>query len=357
MTLSVIIVTLNRPDCVRRCLKCLAEQQPTPDQIIVVDASAGDATELVVASYPSAFYIRNPNGIGRMTASRNIGLAYVTGDVIAFLDDDAFAHQGWSAALLGAYGDSSVGAVGGRALNEIPGESIRGVENIGKLTRNGSLEGWFGADPGSIVAVDHIIGCNMSFRRSVLAELGGFREDYPGISGLREDSDMSLRITALNYRILFVPEAIVTHIGAPQVNGSRFDVRYAYYSQRNHVTLLLRNFGLNAPIVWRYLLCGVFDATCEFFRRIAAAVARCAVFVAGTVTGAFAGLGLIVRLGKQPRRTDEKGQAIRLALGQSGTDSSREKEYCQARGTVAVPLENGLSGIPPTARSADGIGQ
>ncbi|MEJ5299256.1 MAG: glycosyltransferase, partial [Armatimonadota bacterium] len=39
LTVTVIIPTYNRPDCVRRCLACLMAQEPRPDQIIVVDAS------------------------------------------------------------------------------------------------------------------------------------------------------------------------------------------------------------------------------------------------------------------------------------------------------------------------------
>ena len=92
MTVTVIVVTLNRPDCVRRCLNCLLEQQPRPDQVIVVDASADDLTRTATAEFPGVLYLRNDNGFGRMTASRNIGLKRAVGEMIAFVDDDAFAR-------------------------------------------------------------------------------------------------------------------------------------------------------------------------------------------------------------------------------------------------------------------------
>jgi GT2 family glycosyltransferase len=80
-------------------------------------------------------------------------------------------------------------------------------------------------------------------RREVVARLGGFREDYPGISGVREDSDMCLRVKSLGYHILFNPAACADHIGAPQAKGNRFDYRYTFFGQRNHMVLLIRTWG------------------------------------------------------------------------------------------------------------------
>src|SRR5437763_1236661 len=95
LTCSVIIITLNRPDCVRRCLECLLAQEPQPDQIIVVDSSKEDDTLTVINEFSGVIYLRNDAGVGRQTKSRNIGLKAATGDILAFLDDDAFARSGW----------------------------------------------------------------------------------------------------------------------------------------------------------------------------------------------------------------------------------------------------------------------
>ena len=103
MTVSVVVVTMNRPGHVQTCLDRLAAQVPRPDQVIVIDASPDDRTRDVVARHPGVLYRRNELGYGHMTASRNIGLAAATGDVVSFIDDDAFAHPGWLAGLLDAY--------------------------------------------------------------------------------------------------------------------------------------------------------------------------------------------------------------------------------------------------------------
>ncbi len=321
-TATVIIVTLNRPDCVQKCLECLYAQSPRPDQIIVVDASPDDRTRQVVAGFtsqPAPLYLRNDNGYGRMTASRNIGLLHSTGEIIAFLDDDAFAHEGWLAAILEAYETPDIGAVGGRALNNQPGEAALGVDRIGKLTANGTLEGNFAADPGRTIEVDHLMGCNMSFRRTVLAPAWGFREDYPGISGVREDSDMCLRVRSAGFRLRFAPRAVATHIGAPQAKGKRFDNRYAYYAARNHMVLLIRNFGLFSVIFFRYSLWICIFSLKDFFSklvrlRLASAFARFAANFAGTCLGVLSGIKILLTTGRDPIRRDPPARVLADSL-------------------------------------------
>ncbi|MCW3051905.1 MAG: hypothetical protein JWN14_1075 [Chthonomonadales bacterium] len=319
---SVIVITLNRPDYVRKCLTCLESQEPRPDQIIVVDSSKDDITTKVVAEFPDVLYLRNDNGFGRMTTSRNISLKHCTGDFIAFVDDDAFAHPGWLAGLLAAYTSPEIGAVGGRALNNIPGEETQGVDHIGKLTSYGSLDGNFAADPGKTLSVDHIIGCNMSFRREVLARLGGFREDFPGISGVCEDTDMSLRVRKLGYTILFTPEAVVDHIAAPQAIGKRFDTRYTYNGHRNRIVMLISNFGLFSPIVvlcifhslWR----GLYSLG-RFLRGLKPgflALAHLGAIAGGLAVGLVLGVKLMIQHRRDPVRHDPDALEIVRALNE-----------------------------------------
>jgi GT2 family glycosyltransferase len=322
MTVSVIIITLKRPDYVRRCLECLLAQTPLPDQIIIVDSSPDDLTKKVMADFPGVLYLRNETGFGRMTTSRNIGLKATTGEIIAFLDDDAFAHPGWLENLRATYTGSEIGAVGGRALNGVPGEATNGVDEIGQLKPYGDVTGNFAADPGKIVEVHHVMGCNMSFRREVIARLGGFREDYPGISGVCEDSDMCLRVRALGYKILFNPAACVDHVGAPQAHGKRFDFRYAYYGQHNRFVMLIRNFGLTSDKIWRYSLFSIKWSIRELVRRIVRmfslfveTIAITGATLLGSFLGIIAGILLLRRTGRDPVRHDPSGQAIAAALG------------------------------------------
>ncbi len=252
LTAAVAIITFCRPDFVRTCLEHLAAQTRPADETLVIDASPDTRTREVVRDFPSVRYLHSDAGPGTMATSRAMALAATECDVLAFIDDDAFADADWLEHLLLPYADPAVAAVGGRARNGQPGEEREGVDRIGQLTDNGHLLGFFAADPGHDLDVDHLLGANMSVRRNVLGALGGIRDFYPGTC-LREESDMFLRIGRAGHRIVYTPSAVVTHVAAPYARGRRFDLRYLYYGYRNHVVLLGLTLGPRDAVTRRYL--------------------------------------------------------------------------------------------------------
>ena len=253
-TASVVVITFERPDYVVRCLNHLMAQTTTPHEVIVIDSSVSDDTERrVTKEFPSVTYRKTSAGRGAMATARNIGFEIASGDVVAFVDDDAFAERNWLARLLAPYDDPDVGAVGGRQIRGQPDELTDGVDDIGRFCADGTLTGHFTADPGHLVLVDHLLGANMSFRRSVLCEIGGIRDGYFGTC-VREETDLCLRVTAAGYRIVYTPDAVVDHLAAPYAKGRRFDLRYAYWAQKNHVILLVRSFGPTKPVLRAFVV-------------------------------------------------------------------------------------------------------
>jgi len=116
-----------------------------------------------------AVAIRNEHQVG-LSGARNTGVRAATSDIVAFLDDDAFAAPNWLAALVAAYTDPDVVGVGGRVLpawragrpawfppefDWVVGCSYRGmpVERAQLIKYNGT---------------------NMSVRRQLLLDSGGF---------------------------------------------------------------------------------------------------------------------------------------------------------------------------------------
>ena len=310
MRISVIIPTYQRPDCIRTCLERLLAQVPAPSQIIVVDASTDTRTRDVVVQFSGVTYLLHPPGRGNLPHSRNAGVLLADGDIIAFLDDDAYAHEGWARELSRSYQDPTVGAVAGRALNHQPGEETRGIDRIGRLLPGGAIEGNFAADPGRTIDVDHMIGCNMSFRRETLARLGGFRDDHPpGPFSLCEDTEICVRAKRLGYRLVFNPLAVVTHLGAPQPASTRFGVKYSYYHARNLSIMYIRNHGA-AGRTWGAIGGTLARSLGGGARKIAGAVAHVAAISAGTVVGVLAGVRLRSRTGGGAACVDRKGTEI-----------------------------------------------
>ena len=252
-TASVVIATYRRPEHVRACLEHLALQTVPPSRTIVVDASPDSHPREVVATFAGVEYRRNERGIGSTATSRAIGVSDVRDDVVAFIDDDAYAEPDWLERLLQPYEDQEVAAVGGRARNGQPGEENEGIGAIGQLLPDGRLTGYFAADPGERVEVDHLLGANMSVRMRAVRELGGIRDFYPGTC-LREETDIALRMRRAGMKIVYTPDAIVRHVAGTYARGRRFDARYRYYGARNHVVLLATTLGYRDPHLRRYML-------------------------------------------------------------------------------------------------------
>jgi GT2 family glycosyltransferase len=266
-----------------------------------------------------------------MTMSRNIALAEARGDVIAFLDDDSFAQPDWAAEILSSYQrHSELGGVGGRAVRDEAGLSageFHGPVKIGVLRRDGMIGGQWEVDCGGELDVEHLQGCNMTFRREVLAELGGLRDEYPGPE-VREETDLCLRVRRLGYRLVYNPKATVLHIGAPKPEGQRFDLSYEYYSRHNHAYLLVRNFGVSAMFA-RYLASSLLMDLRNYGREIYRsrgvqsfhAVRGLIVVQAGKAIGFVRAAAARMRWGLHPARRDTVGQEIADALTQSGGDA------------------------------------
>ena len=331
---SVVIVTYERPEHLAQCLRCLAEQDVSPDEVIVVDASVSDQSQRIALGRSEVTYIRNPAGRGHMTNSRNVGWRASSGDIVAFIDDDAFAAADWLEHLITPYGCDWVGAVGGRAARsefDVP----RVAQDVGSIARDGQLIGNFDCVADDGLDVCHLIGCNMSFRRHLLEELDGFREDDPGTE-VREETDVCFRVIERGYKLRYEPKALVIHVGGPYVRGRRFDVRYEYYAARNHAQLLVRHFGAHAPVVRSFARSTLLESA----RNAGASLFRAAARLAGLVVGLVAGISSPGRPRGAPKSTgkasalsawlDDRGRAIGTA------DDSYAIQPSDAHGNAAA---------------------
>jgi GT2 family glycosyltransferase len=307
---SVCIVTFEREEYLGRCLKALAVYTSSDTQVVVVDASAVDSSNRVHAILPSTDYIFDRSVAGWMTRARNVALGSAKGDIVSFIDDDVVVWPGWQQNVLLAFDDCTVDAVVGRTRNGQPGEDFY-EQPVGRLRPDGSLTEGFASLTSTLVDVDHGIGANMSFRRSILARLGGFRDDYPG-TAMREDTDIFLRIIKLGARSVFAPEAVVDHLPAPHAKGERFNLRYKLYARRNHMVLLARYAGIRSPLLRRWVareLRLVAEAPTPYRRLRRLGV---------TVVGLGWGCAAMVRQARwsplPPERTDATAHRLRAAL-------------------------------------------
>ena len=200
----------------------LAEQSRPPDEIVVViDHNAGLRRRATVG-LPAVRVLANRRALG-LSGARNSGVEATSGDVVAFMDDDAVADKEWLETLLSRYRDPQVIAVGGAVIprwdrGRPPGfpeefDWVVGCTYRGMPTRR--------------MPVRNLIGANMSFRRQVFEVVGGFSDGVGRIGGSAagcEETELCIRARAAFPAglILYEPAARVFH----RVPAARASWRY-----------------------------------------------------------------------------------------------------------------------------------
>ena len=258
LPISVVIVTRNRPDMVAMCIDALDNHTLKPMQIIVVDASTDDSTCLLFTKRNDIEYVYFQNGNNRRPESKNIGLEKATQPIIAFIDDDSMVNNSWLEEILKPFDDLEVGCVGG-GIDE-PGTNWIAEEPVGRVLANGGLSQNFSPSHEIDIEVDHVKGCNMSFRCDVLRQLGGFDPHYTG-DNVREETDACLGVKKLGKKVIFCPHAVVTHLRAPRdgISRSLADYRKVFYCARNHTYFLLKYFPTDFKKIWVNYITNVFQ--------------------------------------------------------------------------------------------------
>ncbi|HEY3443050.1 MAG TPA: glycosyltransferase [Paludibaculum sp.] len=84
--ISVVVVSYNCEDALRRCLRSLeASKQRAQFEVLVVDAGSQDGCPSVDLDFPAVTVLRLPRNFGK-TRARNIGMRTAQSDVVFFLD-------------------------------------------------------------------------------------------------------------------------------------------------------------------------------------------------------------------------------------------------------------------------------
>ena len=123
---SVIMPVRNGIRFIEDALHSVLQQLAPDDEIIVVDDASTDGTRSVVARIPDA-RVRILDGVGRgVSSARNIGLAAVVGEFIAFLDhDDLWPAQRHRTMMQAMLDDPQLDAVFGRIRIQLDSGGIR----------------------------------------------------------------------------------------------------------------------------------------------------------------------------------------------------------------------------------------
>jgi GT2 family glycosyltransferase len=195
--ISVIVCSHDGSRTLRDCCEGLRELDYPDFEVIVVDDGSSDATAAVAEEHGFRV-IRTPHrGLG---SARNTGLAAATGEIVAYLDDDARPDPDWLSHLAGTFSRSDHVGVGG------PNLTPAGDGPIAQCVAHSP------GNPTHVLLTDeeaeHLPGCNMAFRKSALEAIGGFD---PRFRTAGDDVDVCWRLRERGWTLGFSPAATVWH--------------------------------------------------------------------------------------------------------------------------------------------------
>ena len=293
---------------------------------------------------------REPQGL---SGGKNTGIAMASGQLVAFLDDDAVADANWLKFMVDSFEEPGVVGVGGLTLPKwdtqrpswFPAEFnwVIGCTYVGMTTHR--------------APVRNLLGGNASFKREIFEKVGGFRSGIGRAQGKRplgcEETEFCIRLNQQlsDAVLLFDDRATIWH--RVSVERSRF----AYYCSRCYAeglskAMVTRSVGVNDGLsserryTTRTLPRGVARGLADTLRgdstglgRAGAIVAGLATATAGYVVGVLSGaartsgIGTAIIAGTQyPRCGDERAEGDRGKQAQGRGAYSRVPRDCQPPG-------------------------
>jgi glycosyltransferase involved in cell wall biosynthesis len=231
VSISVVISTYNRASSLDLALESLATQNgPLPFEVILVDNNSTDQTQQIARKWSTdsrlllKSIVEERQGI---SYARNTGIDAASGQIVAFLDDDAIAAEVWLESILDSFQSHDAQCVGGRV--DPIWETPRPTWLHDRLLFAVSVVD-HGNSPRELVSA-YPLGCNFAVLRCTLKELGGFQPALGRIRGQLlsgEELEFFQRLQKRGGRIYYNPRMLVRHL-VPSTRASKPYLRRRRY--------------------------------------------------------------------------------------------------------------------------------
>lgn len=263
--IAVVMLTLNQRQTTVRALHSVMPQMGPGDRVLVWDNGSSDGTEQAIAAeFPTVTVHHHPENLG-VASGRNAGAKLAEQlfqpELLLFLDNDLVLQPGFVQALLDAF------AVQPR-LGQAQGKLLY-FDEPNRINDGGGcrINFWLGTtdpvgfkeiDRGQCEQVAPCVSCGgaMMVRARLFRELGGFDSIFDPFGP--EDLDFSLRLQALGYQALYIPQAVALHEANHTFESGGYSAVYARSKAKHWLRFLRRHgtplqkagfFAIGAPLI------------------------------------------------------------------------------------------------------------
>jgi len=225
---SIIINTDGRAKSLEATLNSLQQLDYSNFEVCLVYGPTEDGTKEIAQAWSDRLKIAHCP-VRNLSRSRNIGLALSSGEIVAFLDDDAIPEPEWLDQVIAPFRDAVVDVSGGFLLDHT---GVTFQWRYGTADRLGRADlSWNRPAPEFNFPLSnnypHVIGANSVFRRSKLIEIGGFDENF---AYYLDETDVILRVLDAGGHIAQVEGARVHHKFRPSHIRSESKVLTSWYA-------------------------------------------------------------------------------------------------------------------------------
>ena len=248
---DVVIVNYNAGPMLARTIAALHRQTLREFRVVIIDnGSTDDSLERLPAGPAPVEIVRAGANLG-FAAGNNLALRrYVGAEWVALLNPDAFPRPDWLSKLLAAAREYPAFKFFGSKLVDA-GDPAR-LDGVGDVYHVSGLfwrDGHGCACSAAYGAPEEVFSpCAAAalYRTQEVIEAGGFDEDFFCYA---EDVDLGFRLRLYGHRCLYVPDAVVEHVGSA-IAGTRSDFQL-YHGHRNLMWTYVKN--MPGRLFWVYL--------------------------------------------------------------------------------------------------------
>ena len=240
-SVSIIIVTYNSAPYLAACSAALqaVRYTPTPQIVVVDNASADSSVTLVRQLLPEALLLPQATNLG-FGGGVQCGVAASRGEVLVLLNPDTIVDPAWLTGLVAQLAEPRCGIVGSKIV-DLRGQTL--LHAGGLISRPDLLASHRGngeLDRGqyaTALAVPFVTGASLALRRAVWDQLGGLDPGF--FPGYFEDVDLCWRAQALGLECWYAPQSLLRH--HETTTTGKFSGAFYYYHHLNRLRLACKH--------------------------------------------------------------------------------------------------------------------